>query len=419
MTDLSPAALLAHVFLAAVVLSLSLRLWLAWRQMRHVATHRHAVPSAFAGRIALEDHQKAADYTRARLTNGIVELLVETALLLTLTLGGGLQVLYDFAARFLAAGTLLHGLAFFAALGLVSFVIDLPFSLWRTFITEARFGFNKMTFATFVSDLFKGGLVAVVIGLPVGATVLWLMRASGPQWWVWVWLFWIAFQLLAMVLFPVLVAPLFNKFTPLPDGALKSRIEALLARCAFRSSGLFVMDGSKRSGHGNAYFTGLGRAKRIVFFDTLINILEPDEAEAVLAHELGHFKLRHLWQRVAVMSVTSLAMLAVLGVLSDHLWFYAGLGMQARGEAPALALFMYALPVFLFPLTPLSSLWSRVHEFQADRYATRHADAQALVSALVKLFRENASTLTPDPLYSLFYDSHPPAPIRIARLQAQ
>lgn len=413
-----PATLLSQAFAAAIVLTLCLRLWLAWRHARHVAAHRAAVPAAFAGSITLEDHQKAADYTRARLTLGVVELLVETALLVALTLGGGLQFLYSHAARIFTADSIPHGLLFFTALALVSFVIDLPFSLWRTFVTEARFGFNKTKLGTFILDLFKGGLVAAAVGLPVAAVVLWLMRASGPQWWVWVWAFWLGFQLLAMVLYPILIAPIFNKFTPLADGPLKTRIEALLGRCGFRSSGLFVMDGSKRSAHGNAYFTGFGAAKRIVFFDTLIEKLAPEEVEAVLAHELGHFKLRHLWQRIGVLSVTSLVFLALLGTLTTEPWFYAGLGMQAQGAAPALVLFLYALPVFLFPLTPLTSLWSRIHEFQADAYAAHHARAADLVSALVKLFRDNANTLTPDPLYSAFYDSHPPAPIRIARLQS-
>lgn len=405
------------LFLFVVALTLGLRLWLSARQSRHVARHRATVPAAFAGKIPLDAHQKAADYTRARLAVGSVELVVETALLLVLTVGGGLQWLFDLAARALQHGGIWHGVAFLSLISIVSFAVGLPFSIWRTFVTEARFGFNKTSPATFASDLVKGILVAAVVGLPLVATVLWMMRTTGPNWWMWVWAFWLGFNLLVMVLYPIVIAPIFNKFVPLEDGPLKQRIESLLARCGFRSSGLFVMDGSKRSAHGNAYFTGLGSAKRIVFFDTLVEKLAPEEVEAVLAHELGHFKLRHLWQRVAVMAVMSLAVLALLGWLMGQRWFFEGLGMSSDGEAAALALVLFALPVFTFPLTPLTSLWSRRHEFQADAYAAHHAQAEDLVSALVKLYRDNAGTLTPDPLYSAFYDSHPPAPIRVARLR--
>jgi STE24 endopeptidase len=404
------------LFLAAVLLSFGLRLWLAFRQNRHVAAHRAAVPAAFADKITLESHQKAADYTRARLRLGTVELFFDTAVLLVLTLGGGLQWLYDFAAHWLTTGGILHGMAFLAGLTVVTSAIGLPFSLYRTFVVEARFGFNKTSLGVFISDLIKGALLGAVIGLPVLAVVLWMMQATGASWWVWVWAFWLGFNLLVMVLYPIVIAPLFNKFSPLADGALKTRIEALLARCGFRTSGLFVMDGSKRSAHGNAYFTGMGAAKRIVFFDTLIEKLEPEEVEAVLAHELGHYKKKHIVQRVALMGVTSLIFLALLGWLVGTDWFFAGLGMSAHGNAAALALFLFALPVFTFPLTPLGSLWSRKHEFEADAYAAANADARDLVSALVKLYRDNAGTLTPDPLYSAFYDSHPPAPIRVARL---
>ncbi|GAA5184673.1 M48 family metallopeptidase [Niveibacterium umoris] len=406
------------LFLLVVALTLGLRLWLSFRQSRHVSKHRAAVPAAFADRIPLDAHQKAADYTCARLGVGGIELIVETAFLVTLTLGGGLQWLYDLASPYLQAGGIWHGIAFLSLISIASFSVGLPFSVWRTFVTEARFGFNKTSPATFVSDLIKGVLVAAIVGIPLIAVVLWMMQRTGPNWWVWVWAFWLGFNLLVMVLYPIVIAPIFNKFVPLEDGSLKQRIEALLVRCGFRSSGLFVMDGSKRSAHGNAYFTGLGAAKRIVFFDTLIEKLAPEEVEAVLAHELGHFKLRHLWQRVGVMALMSLAILALLGWLMGQAWFFNGLGMQATGEAPALALVMFALPVFTFPLTPLTSLWSRRHEFQADAYAAHHARAEDLVSALVKLYRDNAGTLTPDPLYSAFYDSHPPAPIRVARLRA-
>lgn len=407
----------ATLFAGFLILSFGLRLWLAWRQARHVAEARGAVPTAFADRIPLEAHQKAADYTRARLALGVTELCAETALLVALTFGGGLQAIHDYWTLQLPSGGLWHGIAFLASLSVISFLVGLPFSIWATFVTEARFGFNKTTPFVFVKDLLIGACVAALIGLPVTAVVLWLMAASGANWWIWVWAFWLSFNLLAMVLYPVVIAPLFNKFTPLADGAVKTRIEALLARCGFRASGLFVMDGSKRSAHGNAYFTGFGAAKRIVFFDTLITKLEPEEVEAVLAHELGHFKLHHLWQRIAFMAALSLAVLALLGTLITEPWFFNGLGMSAQDTASALALFLFALPVFSFPLTPLASLWSRAHEFQADAYAARHARAADLVSALVRMYRDNAGTLTPDPLYSAFYDSHPPAPIRIARLE--
>ncbi|WP_172197794.1 M48 family metallopeptidase [Niveibacterium sp. COAC-50] len=412
------ASVFSLVFLFVVALTLGLRLWLSWRQARAVSAHRASVPSPFTDRIPLDAHQKAADYTRARLAVGAIELIVETGLLLALTVGGGLQWLFDSAARVFDAGGIWHGVAFLSLIAIVSFVVGLPFSVWRTFVTEARFGFNKTSPATFIGDLAKGVLVGAAIGLPVIALVLWMMQATGNRWWLWVWAFWLSFNLLIMVLYPVVIAPLFNKFVPLEDGPLKERIEALLARCGFKSSGLFVMDGSKRSAHGNAYFTGLGAAKRIVFFDTLVERLTPQEVEAVLAHELGHFKLRHLWQRVAVMAAMSLAILALLGWLMGEDWFFAGLGMQSHGEAAALALVLFALPVFTFPLTPLTSLWSRRHEFQADAYAAHHAQAEDLVSALVKLYRDNAGTLTPDPLYSAFYDSHPPAPIRVAHLRS-
>ncbi len=404
------------LFLAAVFVSFGLRLWLALRQNRHVAAHRAVVPAAFADKIPLAAHQKAADYTRARLALGTLELFVDAAVLLLLTLGGGLQWLHDLAARWLPAGGILHGMAFLAGLTVATSLVGLPFSLWRTFVVEARFGFNKTRLAVFVADLAKGALLAALIGLPVLAIVLWMMQATGANWWIWVWAFWLAFNLLVMVLYPIVIAPIFNKFAPLADGPLKTRIEALLARCGFKSSGLFVMDGSRRSAHGNAYFTGLGAARRIVFFDTLIDTLDAAEVEAVLAHELGHYKKKHIVQRVVLMAVASLVFLALLGWLVGADWFYAGLGMRAHGNAAALALFLQALPVFTFPLTPLSSLWSRKHEFEADAYAAEHADARDLVSALVKLYRDNAGTLTPDPLYSAFYDSHPPAPVRIGRL---
>jgi STE24 endopeptidase len=317
----------------------------------------------------------------------------------------------------LGLGGLAHGLAFIAGLAVLSSVVDLPFSLYRTFVIEARFGFNKMTLRLFLVDLAKGALLGALIGLPVLAAVLWLMERMGDYWWLYVWLFWLGFNLLALLIYPTVIAPLFNKFTPLADAPLKERIESLLARCGFRSSGLFVIDGSKRSAHGNAYFTGFGRAKRIVFFDTLLEKLAPAEIEAVLAHELGHYKHRHVWKRIGLLALASFAFLWLLGHLIDAPWFYEGLGMRSQGTAPALVLFSLAIPAFTFPLSPLMSALSRRHEYEADAYAAQQTRPGDLIVALVKLYRDNAATLTPDPLYSTFYDSHPPAAARIARLQ--
>ena len=311
-----------------------------------------------------------------------------------------------------------HGIALFGALAVIGFVWELPLTLYRDFVLEARFGFNRMTPKTFVTDTIKGTLVSVIIGAPLLWCVLWLMRSMGASWWLWTWAVLIGFNLAAMVIYPLFIAPLFNKFEPLKDEALAARIAELLKRCDFRVKGLFVMDGSKRSAHGNAYFTGFGAARRIVFFDTLLATLTPAEVEAVLAHELGHFKHRHIWQRVGLFAVISLALLAALGWLSSQEAFYTGLGVSAQSEALALILFSAALPAVIFPFTPLMSLWSRKHEFEADAYAMRQANAEDLVGALVKLYRENAATLTPDPLHSLFYDSHPPAAIRIGHLRS-
>ncbi len=403
------------IFLIAFALTLSGRLWLTLRQIRHVAEHRGAVPADFAERISLAAHQKAADYTVDRNRLAIVTTLVNAALLIALTLGGGLAWLHDFWNARL--GGLPYGLALIFSIMLISAIVDLPFSLYRQFVIEARYGFNRMTFGLFYADLAKQTLLGVLIGTPVILAVLWLMGAMGPHWWLYVWLFWCAFNLLALFIYPTWIAPLFNKFSPLEEGEMKSRIEALLARCGFRSSGLFVMDGSKRSSHGNAYFTGFGNNKRIVFFDTLLARLAVPEIEAVLAHELGHFRRRHVVKRIVVMFIGALGFLWLLGQLIDAPWFYAGLGVPAQSTALALILFFLAIPVFTFPLSPLLSHLSRRHEFEADAYAAEHAAAGDLVRALVKLYEDNASTLTPDPLHSLFYDSHPPAAQRIARLQ--
>jgi STE24 endopeptidase len=409
----------ALIFLLALLAGALLRAALMRRHLRHVAARRDTVPSAFAGSISAESHRKAADYTVARMRLGMLELVVSTLFVLALTLGGGLQALIALWQPLLAAGTLAHGIALLATLAVLSWLIDLPFALARTFGIERRFGFNRMTPALYAADTAREALLGVVIGLPVLAAVLWLMAAMGELWWVWVWAFWLGVNLLAMLIWPTFIAPLFNTFTPLADETLRGRVDGLLARCGFQARGLFVMDGSRRSAHGNAYFTGFGAARRIVFFDTLLEKLAPQEVEAVLAHELGHFRHRHIWKRIAVLAVMSLALLALLGWLMTQNWFYAGLGVDTAGTAVALALFALALPVFTFPLTPLMSHWSRVHEFEADRYAAQHTRADDLVSALVKLYRDNAATLTPDPLYSRFFDSHPPAAVRIARLQSQ
>jgi STE24 endopeptidase len=405
------------LFLAALALTTLLRLWLAQRHVRHIAAHRDAVPEAFRETISPEAHQRAADYTVAKMRLAMVEVIVGALLVLALTLGGILQILHS-AWTALGLDGMAHGMAFIAGLAVLSSVVDLPFALFRTFVIEAHFGFNKMTLRLFIADLAKGALLGALIGLPVLLAVLWLMERMGTHWWLYVWLFWLGFNLLALLIYPTLIAPLFNKFTPLADASLKARIEALMARCGFRASGLFVMDGSKRSAHGNAYFTGFGQAKRIVFFDTLLEKLTPEEIEAVLAHELGHYRRRHVWKRIGVLALASLGFLWLLGVLIEAPWFYEGLGMASHGTAPALVLFSLVIPVFTFPLSPLMSAFSRRHEYEADAYAAQQTRAGDLVAALVKLYRDNAATLTPDPLYSTFYDSHPPAAARIAQLRA-
>jgi len=407
----------AAVFLSLLALSTALRVWLAWRQIVHVRAHRDVVPPEFVDRIGPDDHRKAADYTIAKSRAGIAETFADAVLLLLFTFGGLLAAIDTFWRATLGAPGIVHGLALFASVGLVGALAGLPFTIHRTFFLEARFGFNKTTPSLFVADLARQLVLTVLIGAPLIAAVLWLMDAMGERWWLWVWLVWLGFNLLALSLYPTFIAPLFNKFVPLPEGETKRRIEALLARCGFSSGGLFVMDGSKRSAHGNAYFAGFGRAKRIVFFDTLLDKLSPGEIEAVLAHELGHFKRRHLWKRIAAMAALSLGFLWTLGQLIDQAWFYEALKVGAGGTATGLILFALILPVFAFPLGPLLSWLSRRHEFEADAYAARQTSAADLVNALVKLYRDNAATLTPDPLHSLFHDSHPPASARIAYLK--
>ena len=405
------------VFLAALAVSTGLRLWLDLRHLRHVRAHRDAVPADFFGRIELADHRKAADYTAAKLRLGFIEITVDTLVLLLFSLGGALALIDGGLRDRLGAGHL-QGLALFAAVAAIGFAVGLPASLYRSFVIEERFGFNKLTWKLWLADLAKGAALTVLIGGPLLFAVLWLMDAMGRHWWLYVWLVWLATNLLILFLYPTVIAPLFNKFTPLEDTALKARIEALLARCGFSSSGLFVMDGSKRSAHGNAYFTGFGRAKRIVFFDTLLAKLAPEEIEAVLAHELGHFRHKHVIKRIALSAVLSLAFLWLLGQLIDQAWFYQGLGVGSGGTAMGLLLFSMVLPLFLFPLAPLTSALSRQHEYEADAYAAKQTAAADLIAALVKLYRDNAATLTPDPLHSLFHDSHPPASQRIARLHS-
>ncbi len=408
---------LSLAFLFFVLLSASIRLWLSLRQAAHVRAHRAAVPTEFATSIELAAHQKAADYTLAKGRFGRFDLVLGLVWLLALTFGGGLQLMHDVLAGWLDAASLWHGLALFGVLAVAGSLWELPGTLYYTFVLEARFGFNKTTLKTFVTDTAKSALLSVAIGGPLLWCVLWLMRSMGANWWLWTWGVLIAFNLAAMVIYPLFIAPLFNKFEPLQDESLAARVNALLARCGFRSKGLFVMDGSRRSAHGNAYFTGFGAAKRIVFYDTLLKTLTPEEVEAVLAHELGHFKHRHIAQRVLLFAVLSLAFFAVLGWLAQQPAFFTGLGVSAQSEAMILILFSLIIGPFTFPLTPLMSFWSRKHEFEADAYAVANARAEDLVSALVKLYRDNASTLTPDPLLSLFYDSHPPAAIRIGRLK--
>ncbi|MCG9082079.1 M48 family metallopeptidase [Laribacter hongkongensis] len=405
------------LFLTAISLTLFLRLWLAGRQLQSVSRHRRSVPAAFAGRFSLADHQLAADYTQAKVRLSQISAIVDTLLLLALTLGGGIAWLQSAISYWLPAGDIIQGVALFVAVLAISGAVGLPATLYSTFVIEARFGFNRTSPGLFMLDQIKGMAVGLVLGVPLLALVLWLFVAAGAQWWLWTWLVWSGFSLAMMWLFPTVIAPVFNRFEPLQDGELKQRIDALLARCGFRSSGVFVVDGSKRSSHGNAYFTGFGAAKRIVFYDTLIRQLDPDEIEAVLAHELGHFRLRHVAKRITVTLGLALVLLWILGGLAMLPAFYAGLGVATPSPAAALLLFMLVVPVLTFPFTPLASWSSRQHELEADAFAAGHASAACLVSALTKLYRDNASTLTPDPLYSAFYDSHPPAAIRIQALE--
>ena len=424
------ATLFTLIFSAALLLTTLAKLWLARRHLRYVAAHRAAVPEAFREKIQLSDHQKAADYTSAKTRFAMLGALFDAALLLAFTLAGGIQFIADICNGWFDA-PLAQGMATIVAVLLLSSLLETPFSLYRTFVIEARFGFNKMTLALYLTDALKSLLVGAILGLPLLFGVLWLMERMGAYWWLYVWLAWMVFNLTILFIYPSFIAPLFNKFTPLQDEAMKARIEALLDKCGFTAKGLFVMDGSKRSAHGNAYFTGFGKTKRIVFFDTLLGRLSGNEVEAVLAHELGHFKRHHVMKRIAATFAMSLGFLWMLGQLMQTEWFYRGLGVthssfdtsgvsgQGSPMALALLLFFMILPVFSFLFNPLMSAYSRKHEFEADAYAAKQTAAADLANALVKLYQDNAATLTPDPLYSAFYDSHPPAAVRIARLKTQ
>jgi STE24 endopeptidase len=417
--------MLSVAFALALAASTLVKLWLSSRQIRHVAAHRGQVPAAFAGSVTLSAHQKAADYTIARARFGLLSLAFNAALLLGWTLLGGLHALNGWvldASQALPADWQAMGyqLGLVAAFLLIGGLLDLPWELWSTFRIEQAFGFNRMTLRLYAADMAKGLVVGLLLGLPILAVILWLMDAAGPRWWLWAAGLWMGFQLLVMVLYPTLIAPLFNKFEPLADPALKARVEHLMARCGFAAKGLFVMDGSKRSAHGNAYFSGFGPAKRVVFFDTLLAKLNGGEVEAVLAHELGHFKHKHITKRIVLAFAMSLAGFALLGWLAQQPAFYLGLGVQPSLSAPndalALLLFMLAGPVFGFFVTPLASHFSRRDEFQADAYARAQASGADLSSALLKLHEDNAGTLTPDPVYARFYYSHPPAAERLAAL---
>ena len=411
-------------FAAALLVSLAVKLWLATRQMRHVSAHRNRVPAAFAATVTLQAHQRAADYTLAKGRFGLFSMAFGSLLLLGWTLLGGLEALNTLLQDTVLPtwGPMAYQLALLAAFALIGSLLELPLDAYGTFRIEQRFGFNRMSVRLWLVDLAKGAAVAVLVGLPLAAVILWIMGASGGLWWLYAWVTWVVFNLALLVLYPTVIAPMFNKFEPLPDEALKARVQALMQRCGFAAQGLFVMDGSKRSAHANAYFTGLGAAKRVVFFDTLLQRLSPGEVEAVLAHELGHFKHRHVLQRMVGIFGFSLAGLALLGWLAGQSGFYAGLGVApsigAPNDALALLLFMLALPPFTFFVSPLMAHFSRRHEFQADAYACQQADGGHLASALLKLHEDNAATLTPDPVYVRFYYSHPPASERLAALPA-
>jgi STE24 endopeptidase len=420
---MSYSLIFTAAFAAALVAGLVVKFWLASRQVRHVARHRDAVPPAFEHKITLAAHQKAADYTVAKARFGMVEMAWGTAVLLGWTLLGGLDLLNKLLAAWLGGG-MVQQLVLLAAFATIGALLELPFTLWQIFRLEERFGFNKMSWGLWLRDTAVSTLIGAAIGLPIAALILWIMGAAGTLWWLWAWAAWMGFNLLLMIVYPMFIAPLYNKFKPLDDPTVKERVTALMKRCGFRAKGLFVMDGSRRSAHANAYFTGFGASKRVVFYDTLLRQLNAAEMEAVLAHELGHFKHRHIVKRLASMFALSLAGFALLGWLSTQAWFYGGLGVQpnmaptAPNDALALLLFMLAVPVFGFFVAPLAARLSRKHEFEADAYAVAQTSSADLSAALLKLYQDNASTLTPDPVFVKFYYSHPPASERLARMQA-
>lgn len=415
---------LTLVFAAFLVASLLTKLWLDGRQARHVSRHREQVPPAFADEVSLGQHQRAASYTIDKLRFGLIVSAVSTVTLIGWTLLGGLhelnQIIRD--TVFTRWGNLPYQLALLGAFTLIGGIIDLPFSAWSTFRIEQKHGFNRMTWGMWIGDLIKQTILGVIIGAPIAALILWLMAAAGQQWWLWAWASWVSFSLLLMVIFPIFIAPLFNKFEPLDDASLAQRVTALMTRCGFKAKGLFVMDGSRRSAHANAYFTGLGASKRVVFFDTLLKKLSHGEVEAVLAHELGHFKHKHVLKRMITMFVLSLLGFALLGWLSRQVWFYQGLGVNPNLNAPndalALLLFMLALPEFMFFVSPVFAFFSRRDEYQADAYACQQAAREDLANALIKLYKDNSATLTPDPAYARFHYSHPPASERLAAMAA-
>jgi STE24 endopeptidase len=410
--------LFTWIFLALLAATVITRFWLSYRQARHIAQHRDAVPEAFAARVSLAEHQKAADYSTTKIRLGRLSLAWETVWLLLWTLGGGLSLVAAWWTGF-GWSPLTTGIAVIISMAILMSLLDTPFSLYSTFVVEQRFGFNKMTLRTWLSDLMKSAALMLVIGVPLVAAILWLMDQAGAYWWIYAWGLWTGFSLLMIWAYPAFIAPLFNKFSPLEDESLRQRIDNLLSRCGFKSQGVFVVDGSRRSAHGNAYFTGFGNNKRIVFYDTLLESLDENEVEAVLAHELGHFKRNHIKKSLLLSIAITLGGFALLAWLMQSAWFYSALGVTQNTTYNALLLFMLILPVFTYFISPLFSWMSRKHEFEADDFARQQSDYKALISALVNLYRENASTLTPDPVHSMFYDSHPPASIRIAHLQTR
>ena len=406
------------IFLIALIISSSIQFWLAKRHADYVAAHRAAVPDAFKDKVPLAAHQKAADYTLEKVKLGNIDGILGIVVLLLLTLGGGINASFNYWATFFSS-PLIAGVAATACIFLILTVIEIPTSIYQTFVIEEKFGFNKSTVNQFIKDQFMHLGLGAAIGLPLLALILWIMDNVGPLWWLWAWAIIMSFSLLMSWLYPTVIAPLFNKFTPMEDGSLKDRIQGLLTRCGFNSQGIFIMDGSKRSGHGNAYFTGLGNNKRIVFFDNLVNSLEDEELEAVLAHELGHFKCKHVIKMLIATAIMSLISLAILGWLINESWFYTGLGVEQPSHAAALLLFLMVSSSFTFFMQPISAYFQRQFEFEADDFAANNAKASKMISGLVKLYEENANTLTPDPLYSAFHYSHPPAAIRIAHLETK